>query len=228
MSCDTLFYGLQLNKPRNEEEFTVDTSLYDYNYNCQNIVLGWLSDGTSWERLVDGDSNDIIFKAFISYWIAFNAWAACVTDHDTDWKWKLSLMKDARNSDKFKRLLEGDAAFREKARSFSFYWPIFKAQELRKNRVPSQEGNRDREAVVAAYHAHGVASFEPQCFFLHWEAGVDAREAHLDWPHTLAALYRVRCNLFHGEKKVASDNDREIVLSALRVLHHFMKHGLEL
>ena len=44
----------------------------------------------------------------------------------------------------------------------------------------------------------------------------------LDWPHTLEALYRVRCNLFHGEKGLDSEMDALIVSSAFRVLVHFL------
>ena len=43
----------------------------------------------------------------------------------------------------------------------------------------------------------------------------------LDWPHTLAALYRVRCNLFHGEKGRHSEMDQRIVASGFRTLIQF-------
>jgi len=33
----------------------------------------------------------------------------------------------------------------------------------------------------------------------------------IDWPHTLSAIYQVRCNLFHGYKGVYSENDISIV-----------------
>jgi len=45
----------------------------------------------------------------------------------------------------------------------------------------------------------------------------------LDWAHTLKAIYRVRCNLFHGEKAIHSEIDQKIVLSAFRVLIHMLK-----
>jgi hypothetical protein len=44
----------------------------------------------------------------------------------------------------------------------------------------------------------------------------------LDWGHTLAALYRVRCNLFHGEKARNSENDRLVVSAAYDTLHAFV------
>jgi hypothetical protein len=45
----------------------------------------------------------------------------------------------------------------------------------------------------------------------------------LDWSHTLAALYRVRCNLFHGEKARGSENDRVVVARAHETLLAFLE-----
>ena len=39
-----------------------------------------------------------------------------------------------------------------------------------------------------------------------------------DWPHTLAALYRVRNNLFHGQKATFRPRDEAIVKDAVEVL----------
>lgn len=40
----------------------------------------------------------------------------------------------------------------------------------------------------------------------------------VDWAHTLDALYRVRCNLFHGQKSGGGHEDREILSAAVAVL----------
>jgi hypothetical protein len=58
--------------------------------------------------------------------------------------------------------------------------------------------------------------YEPQCYFEH-------DEVPLDWGHTLAALYRVRCNLFHGEKAWSSENDRLVVARAHETLLAFLE-----
>jgi hypothetical protein len=55
---------------------------------------------------------------------------------------------------------------------------------------------------------------------------LNADEKPLDWPHTLAALYRIRCNLFHGEKAVNSEMDNLIVSIDFRVLLHFLKEEI--
>jgi hypothetical protein len=61
--------------------------------------------------------------------------------------------------------------------------------------------------MTQAYLDAGARKCEPQCYLEH-----DA--VPLDWGHTLAALYRVRCNLFHGEKARSSENDRVVVARA--------------
>jgi len=63
----------------------------------------------------------------------------------------------------------------------------------------------------------------PPCSRVHLEH----REAiPLDWPHTLQAVYQVRCNLFHGEKGANSESDREIVTAALRAMLPFLSETL--
>jgi hypothetical protein len=47
----------------------------------------------------------------------------------------------------------------------------------------------------------------------------------LDWAHTVKAIYRVRCNLFHGEKARTSEDDERIVLAARDVLAVFIEAG---
>jgi hypothetical protein len=64
-----------------------------------------------------------------------------------------------------------------------------------------------------------MIKFEPACWKRHMDEG---GSIPMDWPHTLAALYRVRCNLFHGEKAPYSEIDRTIVRAALRVLVYFL------
>ena len=45
-----------------------------------------------------------------------------------------------------------------------------------------------------------------------------SEEVSLNWAHSLKAIYRVRCNLFHGEKAAHSEMDQKIVSSAFRIL----------
>lgn len=115
-------------------------------------------------------------------------------------------------------IADSELEFNEISSSFSKMWPIFKSQEIRKDGV-NYSGPPDRERIIEHYLNAGIKHYEPQCWVRHSDAG---ENIPLDWPHTLAALYRVRCNLFHGEKAMHSDNDRIIVASAFRVLGNFM------
>jgi len=63
-------------------------------------------------------------------------------------------------------------------------------------------------------------NYSPACWKRHADA--DQRISH-DWSHTLAAIYQVRCNLFHGEKARDLDNDINLVHTAFRVLVHFLQ-----
>ena len=78
---------------------------------------------------------------------------------------------------------------------------------------------RSRCDVRNHYFSSGATKFEPQCWQTHNASG---EEAPLDWAHTLAALYRVRCNLFHGEKSAHSEMDQRVVHAALKVLVDFL------
>jgi hypothetical protein len=70
--------------------------------------------------------------------------------------------------------------------------------------------------MTQMYVEAGARLFEPRCYFDH------GAEPPLDWLHTLPVLYRVRCNLFHGEKSRSSENDLVVVGAAHQVLLGFV------
>jgi len=47
----------------------------------------------------------------------------------------------------------------------------------------------------------------------------------IDWPHTLAAVYQVRCNLFHGHKAAHSEMEPAIVFRRVSHTSHFFDAG---
>ena len=121
----------------------------------------------------------------------------------------------------FQNLLDHSPAFRETATAFHAFWPIFKAQKIRRGRHHAPSGS-ERAAIVEHYLACGLRDYEPEC----WESHRDVGEpVPLDWPHTLAVIYRVRCNLFHGEKSAHSEMDRAIVRSAYLTLIGFFREA---
>ncbi len=175
----------------------------------KNLILSWYDRAQA--MYYDSDSH---FEAFIYAWIAFNGWSACVTGIDADRKWLDALMLDKNLSEKYSSLVERDNSELAKVLiPFAQLWPIFKAQEIRRRDL--RRDFCDRSELIKHYLNQGINKYEPQCFERHIN---NNEQIPLDWPHTIAALYRVRCNLFHGEKAVNLESDHVIVSSAFKVL----------
>jgi len=86
----------------------------------------------------------------------------------------------------------------------------------------SGHADEARQDTIRRYITSGVTAFEPQC----WKRHSDSDElVPLDWPHALAALFRVRNNLFHGEKSAHIENDKRIVSVSYRLLMLFLRDG---
>jgi hypothetical protein len=101
-------------------------------------------------------------------------------------------------------------------RRFSQLWPIFRVSNLREQGIDYWSGRYEsRGEMIRAYLDAGAGAFAPACHFAH-------ARPRLDWGHTLAALYRVRCNLFHGEKARSSENDQLVVSTAFETLRAFL------
>src|SRR5258708_36235539 len=67
----------------------------------QRLISGWFE--RAW-AMRDGQGDDC-FEAFIFAWIAFNAWAACITELDEDYKYLDALKRDQTLYQDFKRLV---------------------------------------------------------------------------------------------------------------------------
>ncbi len=80
----------------------------------------------------------------------------------------------------------------------------------------------NRRETVNYYHSHGITAFEPKCWKRHIDSGEDVP---LDWAHILKGIYKVRCNLFHGQKSAHSEMDKQIVSAAFLTLVHFVKEA---
>jgi hypothetical protein len=118
----------------------------------------------------------------------------------------------------FDEALRDSASLKTAAELFRSYWPVFKVQELKRLGTPMW-GERDRQLTINRYLGMGAKNFAPACFQRHTESG---EEIPLDWPHILAAIYKVRCNLFHGDKAPHSEIDRVLVHSAFQILVQFL------
>ena len=162
------------------------------------------------------------FEPFIYTWLAFNGWAACVTNMDTDSRWRKALSITPELYDSFNDLAHNpDSSVYGPAQALYELWPIFKSSEIRHQQA-FHRGHIDRKRIVQHYFDAGIEKYEPQC----WKKHLEKNEVTpLDWPHTLAVLYRVRCNLFHGEKGIYVEMDRIIVHKAFLVLVHYISES---
>jgi hypothetical protein len=185
----------------------------------RKLIVGWFQRAWSMRHCADEDA----FEPFIYTWIAFNGWAACITGLDRDRDWLDALMLDQEITDKFASLVANtQSALARIMDSFRQIWPIFKAQDLRRRGLFWHSAHsRNREQVVLQYLSARIAH-EPKCWERHQNEG---GSIPLDWPHTLSVLYRVRCNLFHGEKTPHSEIDKVIVSRAFRVLACFLSES---
>ncbi len=185
------------------------------------LIYGWFQ--RSWSML-DCQGDDC-FEAFIYAWFAFNGWAACVTDRDEDYKYIDALKRDPTLCQKFSNLAaDSDSPFGNYAEQFAKLWPIFDVRSLRRLYISSLYTGI-RSSVIEHYLAAGATNFEPKCWKRHKDAG---EPIPIDWPHTLAALYKVRCNLFHGQKSAYLEMDRQIVSLAFRTLAYFFAEVLHI
>lgn len=180
----------------------------------RNLVAHWFT--LAYEQL-DCDPDES-FEPFICAWIAFNGWASCCTELDRDREIVRALSLSSELVLQFDRSIEESTSFRTIAERFRSYWPVFKAQELRRLRAPMHMMG-DRQGIVTGYFDIGAKKFEPACFRRHAAVG---EEIPLDWPHVLAVIYQVRCNLFHGDKAPHSEIDRVLVHSGFQILVQFL------
>lgn len=158
------------------------------------------------------------FEPFIFSWFAFNAWAACVTDIDTDREIIDALASDQTINTDFLDLFQNNPSVSEKISSFSELLPIFDVKSLRRTRITRGNTVTRRDRVLH-YLAHGANRFEPSCWQRHYDAG---QAMPIDWAHIIKAIYKVRCNLFHGLKDAHSEMDQIIVHSAFMTLIYFL------
>ena len=90
-------------------------------------------------------------------------------------------------------------------------------QEWRRRTAESPD-NDTSQGRLDFFEQHRIA-YEPSCAQRHGGAS----SIPTDWEHFLKATYRVRCNLFHGEKGLLDPHDQVIVASAFRVLAHVIE-----
>src|SRR6266404_510639 len=161
----------------------------------------------SWfQRACSARNDSETFEPFIFAWFAFNGWASCVVDADKDSEFIEALISDARVYQDFESLVTGpDSATGIHVRKFAEYLPIFDVKKLKRRGISLRYHHREsRTDRIHHYFSNGAKEFEPRCWLRHIDSG---ESVPLDWAHVLKAIYKVRCNLFHGQKSAHSEMD---------------------
>jgi hypothetical protein len=115
---------------------------------------------------------------------------------ENDWSLIQAVGFDATMFSRFADLLCREASFRETVKQFGVLWPVFKVRALQELGPGLSPGHQARDQYKKECLSKlGPKDFQPRCFKNHPGAGPP-----IDWPHTLAAIYQIRCNLFHGGK----------------------------
>ncbi|HSL03518.1 MAG TPA: hypothetical protein VK901_08275 [Nitrospiraceae bacterium] len=206
MTCPDLFQ-----RPRPKR--VLDTARFRYVRDGE-VIRHWFERG--WQGM--HAPAEECFEPFIFTWIALNAWGECVTGQELDQHWVQDLAQDPNLNREFAACIaDPESAVTLGAQEFRTYWPIPRVQVWRRVdhlRPESQKGH-DR----ARFFRDNAIPCAPQCALRHFDATEDIP---LDWLHFLPAVYRVRCNLFHGEKSPYDRVDVRIVRASLTSLAEFM------
>lgn len=183
---------------------------------------------TWWKRArkLSGLSKQDDFEPFVFAWLAFNGWGMLITGAANDAEMVKSLASDAAMQQAFQDLKNNEESELENlSNSFISLLPIFDVNDLIDKNLLRWD-DQARSERVDFYLRHGANEFEPKCWKRHLsEEALLGTVLPTDWEHTLKAIYKVRCNLFHGNKSAFIENDKNIVKAAYRVLFSFIEEG---
>ena len=180
----------------------------------RNLVLNWFEKAWLLKNCQDKDC----FEPFIYCYISFNSWAACVTGEDKDWRMIREICNDDTCKSIYQKAIQ-DPFVLEILSQFQSLWPIFKAQEIRRSQIPHLHSSI-REQVIRHYFKFEIQEYTPKD---PQNPVLIGHEIPLIWENTLKAIYQVRCNLFHGDKCMNSDDDQRSVSAAFRAFIHIFK-----
>jgi hypothetical protein len=185
--------------------------------------------------------SDHHFEGMIFLWVVLNSWITqAVTNEDRSHedRYLVGVMAaDPLLNAEFERARRRDRSFRAMTESFASLWPIFKVRTLQKYGIEAWHLDDDREEYVrrVLHRPDGRPShtdMAPRCFEKHARGELPRSETSwhgvpITWAHTIAAIYMVRCNLFHGGKDYQSAAHREIASLAFRILWQVWRAELQ-
>jgi hypothetical protein len=188
----------------------------------QRLVSGWFK--RAWQKR-NCDPEDS-FEPFVFAFIALNGWASCVSGLDRDRDWMDALSLDPVVGEDFAMsVADSSSLVSDSAYELMRLWPVFEVQSLRQVGIDTYVSERERRELVDRFLKDPKTERlrQPPYELRRWKRHRDVgEEVSFDWPHMLAVLYRVRCNLFHGEKARHSEMDQRIVYLAFRTLVGFL------
>ncbi|PKN67572.1 MAG: hypothetical protein CVU57_02395 [Deltaproteobacteria bacterium HGW-Deltaproteobacteria-15] len=188
-----------------------------------------------WLEAANREQDRNPFMAILSLWIPFNSWLTQVVNRSGlgkpylpfgDYHLVESACRDRMLNARFDSLLK-NGEFHTIAHEFRSLWPIFEPATLNFCGIPlwqswNQPQDRNdyrRECFAKIDGAKTITDhsriFAPKCFRLH---GGEPDDVPLDWSHTLSAIYKVRCNLFHGKKSFAFSGHKKLANLSFRIL----------
>lgn len=187
---------------------------------ARDLILGWFDRAWRARECTDEDS----FEPFIFCWIAFNAWGCCVANEEQDRPMVRALASSDDIGSAFAaKIADQSHPLATCAPTFQDMWPIFKVQDFRRRGIYEHPPYDSRAERIRDYIAQGATNYEPK---VPGDPVPIGTQISLSWKNTLPAIYRVRCNLFHGEKSVRDEQDQRIVGAAFRVLVFAFKEFL--
>jgi len=120
----------------------------------RRLIAHWFERAWNHRNCDPADS----FEPFIFSWIALNGWAACCTELDQDRQWLDAIAANEEVCERFKLMLEHSDKIRAVGETFRSYWPVFKAQELRR-RGALAYWHRPRAETIERYLQAGATQF---------------------------------------------------------------------
>jgi len=172
------------------------------------------------------------FEAMIYLWVTFNAWVSMVVSNhrysEKDYYLWRAAGLDPQLDGHFEYLLATKDSFRNTVVEFRSLWPVFKVRALVDHGVEPwgawgiPESRSEYRARCFSLNLR-PSHYAPGCYRDHQpkgtsELGGDPLNVPLDWSHVLGAIYRVRCNLFHGGKSFRNSRDQDFTRLAFSIL----------
>lgn len=174
----------------------------------RDIVLGWINFANKLE--------DDYFKKLILLWVGFNGWATCVTEIDRDSQMIDALCRSPKLNARFGRIYSQNEIFKRNVDSLHAHFPIFDGRSFRRKLDKKGKilpGNID-EHIALGLSEDMKISHAPQGWI---------KDTLPSWQSTLRGIYKVRCNLFHGQKDLMHAGDQLVVELSFKVLSHFIR-----